>query len=336
MNGAGEETAARPSRVKKSLRLRGALKRLSRCSAPRTVPIKAVTVIVIAFSSIVQFACSARSGPDKLVPKVFEDAEFRGPRAGWLVTQRGDLLWTTDGGLAWHYVPGNSVDQFKRVSFIDETNGWALNSKAAVLRTRDGGQSWSTLGELEHSVDHQPGIDTKVRFVEDMHGWALDAFFVWATTDGGATWKRSSPSIRVDGLLATIHRGQFLSADQGWLSAARGALCQTSDGGLAWRTRRLARSKEDIGALFFINPTIGWAAEWPRCAIYHTTDAGETWQTQQSPLPNIGIASIHFLDENQGWAAGAWEPNGTRTPYRCVALLLHTEDGGRNWTILRK
>jgi len=314
----------------------GRLPRLSRGWACGTMAVRMATVMLfLTFSCILQSACSATPGGETGVPSVFEDAQFRGSHAAWIATHSGDLLWTMDGGAAWHKVPGDSLDHFRRVSFIDTTNGWALNSKAEVLRTRDGGQVWSAIGKLDQGTEYRPGIDTEIRFVDDTHGWAFDATLVWTTDDGGVTWKRSPPSIRLDGELATVHRGQFLSSQVGWLSGGIGLICQTLDGGVTWRARRLARSKEDIGALFFISPKIGWAAEWPRGTIYHTIDAGETWQPQDSPIQGVGIGSICFLNENVGWAAGHLELNGTRTPYKSIALLLHTQDGGRSWAVLR-
>jgi photosystem II stability/assembly factor-like uncharacterized protein len=207
--------------------------------------------------------------------------------------------------------------------------------RAQVLRTRDGGETWSILGKLDASLDRQPAFDTEIRFVDEVHGWAFESLLAWTSSDGGTTWRRSPPSLRLDGELATLHRGQFLSPESGWLSGELGLICQTSDGGVTWRSRRVASSRQDIGAMFFINPSTGWVAEWPRGAIYHTTDGGENWHSQRTPLPVIGITSIHFIDEDHGWAAGAWEPNGPNKPYTSVALLLHTEDGGLNWSVLR-
>ncbi|TMK98625.1 MAG: glycosyl hydrolase, partial [Actinobacteria bacterium] len=33
---------------------------------------------------------------------------------------------------------------------------------------------------------------TEVRFADDLHGWAFEPA-LWATSDGGATWRRQAP-----------------------------------------------------------------------------------------------------------------------------------------------
>jgi photosystem II stability/assembly factor-like uncharacterized protein len=41
------------------------------------------------------------------------------------------------------------------------------------------------------------------------------------------------------------------------------------------------------------------------------------------------LKSIHFVNESEGWAAGLRAIGESRDS---VALLLHTTDGGRNWS----
>lgn len=86
------------------------------------------------------------------------------------------------------------------MSWISPTHGWMLGvapcgqeTCTTVVRTGDGGGTWTTLGTLRAplTLEETTGV-TAVRFADDLHGWAFDPA-LWATADGGATWKRQAP-----------------------------------------------------------------------------------------------------------------------------------------------
>jgi photosystem II stability/assembly factor-like uncharacterized protein len=312
---------------------KGAPVPLNMCVRRRPVAVLSV-ISVLAFWAILGSSCTGRREQITMVPNLIKDTAFVRGQAAWLVTASGDLLSTADGGGAWHTVPGDSVGGFDRVSFLDMVNGWALDGKGDIWRSSDGGQTWVMLGRLEEAHFSATLVE-QIRFTDETHGWAFDPFRAWKTEDGGVNWKHWSLPTKIEGIPASVGAGSFLSGQICWLGGGDGVICQTSDAGLNWRTQRLARTKEEIRALFFASPEMGWAAEWPRGTIYHTTDAGETWQPQDSPVPGTGVGSIYFLNENEGWAAGHQEPYGERTPYKSIGLLLHTEDGGQTWRIMR-
>jgi photosystem II stability/assembly factor-like uncharacterized protein len=268
-------------------------------------------------------------------PRLAYDAAFAGSEAAWIVTESGDLLRTTNGGANWDRIPGDSVAGFRRVSFVDTQMGWMLSAAGKVWRTSDGGLSWTVLGGLDTARDFLPGLVQQMCFLDDVHGWAMSPFNVWVTSDSGVTWNRHSLPGSVDEVLATARWGSFLSPRQCWLGAERGAIFQTSDGGTTWRGRRVARTDQDMRAMFFTGPTDGWAAEWPRGPIYRSTDGGETWSRREGPVANLGVASMSFVGANEGWAAGHYEPFGLAAPYKSIALLLHTANAGETWETSR-
>lgn len=94
---------------------------------------------------------------------------------------------------------------------------------------------------------------------------------------------------------------------------------------LQWRTLPSAVTNIDnqrFDDVFFINETIGWAANGAYAAVYKTTDGGATWTTQiteESLGGNYYFRNIKFLNENIGFL-------GTLN-----SLFLKTNDGGANW-----
>jgi photosystem II stability/assembly factor-like uncharacterized protein len=60
-----------------------------------------------------------------------------------------------------------------------------------------------------------------------------------------------------------------------------------------------------------------------RGRIFLSDDEGASWQPAVSPTQAM-LTSLYFHDARQGWAAG---PDG---------VVLHTADGGANWTLMRQ
>jgi photosystem II stability/assembly factor-like uncharacterized protein len=87
------------------------------------------------------------------------------------------------------------------LSWVSPKQGWMLGAApcgstttcTTVVGTTDGGGTWNTLGTLKAPlrVEVSAGV-TQVRFADAMHGWAFWPA-LWATRDGGATWKRQIP-----------------------------------------------------------------------------------------------------------------------------------------------
>jgi hypothetical protein len=90
----------------------------------------------------------------------------------------------------------------------------------------------------------------------------------------------------------------------------------TTDGGITWRQQNNA-DHDDLRAMFFVTPSIGWAVG-SSGTILATTDGGANWRNRDSGTPD-DLNGIYFDDATNGWAVGA---NGT---------ILTTTDGGITW-----
>ena len=117
------------------------------------------------------------------------DVYFLSASNGWAVGQNGTILATTDGGISWKPqfsgIPTQLV--LHSVYFIDANHGWVVGMGGMILETSDGGISW------KHQSSGTNGNLYTVQFVDANHGWTASpspwAPGIWATTDGGATWK---------------------------------------------------------------------------------------------------------------------------------------------------
>ena len=91
------------------------------------------------------------------------------------------------------------------VTFVSTQQGWVLGSAPcatgrcpAIARTIDGGKTWTTIDAPKTTIGSEPGVDvsgkgiTGIRFADLRDGWAFGPE-LWATHDGGKTWKRLDP-----------------------------------------------------------------------------------------------------------------------------------------------
>ncbi|MFO7525654.1 MAG: hypothetical protein R6W68_09385, partial [Ignavibacteriaceae bacterium] len=58
-----------------------------------------------------------------------------------VVTKRGNLVTSSDGGNSWNYHFTQSFMQIKKIYFIDENYGWAATT-SGISKTTDGGYNW--------------------------------------------------------------------------------------------------------------------------------------------------------------------------------------------------
>ena len=154
-------------------------------------------------------------------------------------------------------------------------------------------------------------------FIDPKRGWSLvvdrvanQRFWIFATSDGAAHWKRQ--------LTGAASRGpaylRFFDSLRGFAYA--GSLYRTLDGGSTWQ---LMRTPPGGPNLVFASANKGWNLG---DRLYATDDGGGTWKPVDSPLPPSVTGDLAFRDDGEGWLGAALE-----TP-----TVYHTLDGGTSWT----
>jgi photosystem II stability/assembly factor-like uncharacterized protein len=227
--------------------------------------------------------------------------------------------------------------------FLNAAEGFSFNSRT-IRYTADSGRTWDLVTEEMQEVTGGAGI-MDAAFVDRNTGWVIayygggintpiDTTCIFATTDGGTTWRKQRTSLpsKIKWASQTFQGIRFTDAMNGWVFGL-GVIEHTTDGGATWTTQ--LRWKEDaiyddlFTTGYFRNAREGWIAGYGSF-ILHTTDAGATWVTQhvdtatrEDGVPlnteTYTLISIHFADSLNGYVAT------THGNY------LYTRDGGASW-----
>ncbi|MCF6171961.1 MAG: YCF48-related protein [Bacteroidales bacterium] len=177
---------------------------------------------------------------------------------GYVCSNDGYILKTTDGGQNWSISLQLTSGGFDRIVFKDEDNGIASGS--ATYTTSDGGDNWTlTNSEGYWALDYAEG-DTyfaasqikimkttnngqswtmqkqdfnslfgSVSFYDDTHGLAGDAGKVWISNNGGVSWDEySSPGFGINRAAARM------DFDTCFISGEDGLIYKSTDGGVNW------------------------------------------------------------------------------------------------------
>lgn len=156
-------------------------------------------------------------------------------RHGWIVTDRGTLMNTIDGGKTWNFQAETGVDA-KRMQFVDARNGWLLgtngdSSKMAIARTTDGGTTWTSAQMPETALFSEASlffVDAKTGYASGS-AWSRPPFPVLKTIDGGVTW--SALAVPKNNLITDL---LFITPAYGYALGMFGDVYDTKDGGLNW------------------------------------------------------------------------------------------------------
>lgn len=283
--------------------------------------------VVVVFITLSVASCTQKESqdpPDWQNISQFKSSSVAGPDFIWVVTENGELMRISNQGMAHRVAKPASVEV---ATFTDSMHGFTADSKGSVWTTADGGDTWQQVDAQQGGSFEQP---QQLIFNDASQGWLVGVYKVWRTTDGGRSWQlRFSTGNGTDERIARLYHGAFPNSDSGWVTSTSNVLIHTNDGGLNWETLAIEARRMDLRDAFFIDRLKGWVVAKTNGGIYMTTDGGKQWEIQSRGDDGRYLRSIQFLNESEGWAAGlrAVGDSGDR-----IAVLLHTTDGGRNWS----
>ena len=172
-----------------------------------------------------------------------------------------------------------------------------------------------------------------VFFVSQSEGWVGGVGGrLLHTTDGGASWEELDSRTSLG-----ITDFDFVSATEGWAVGWYGLVLHTTDGGQTWRVVKVSDEEPVPGVspwfthyqgVDFVESQNGWIVG-ERGVILRTSDGGETWTVQSGyDETKPSYWDVCFVSASCGWVVGY---TGTLdSPGQ--AVVLHTSDGGQNWT----
>lgn len=266
--------------------------------------------------------------------------------------------------------------QVPALKMSSPTTGWA----AGGLKTTDGGATWRDMspGELRAGMPapavsnalYPPGF--KDFYLDADHAWefrtyastttCIDHAAVFATSDGGRTWRASQTiSFGLPPAWGGVTMDfQFVDASHGWVLIAAGRwqllpggwgdgvaapedlLYATSDGGLTWRLVSTLKPAEfgtsisktcpfGLGGLTFTASDKGWmevdcAGQSPELLV--TTDGGVTWAPKAVDVGSFSSLCPCSTQFEHVFDSGHLILNVIAGN---TALTLVTSDGGKTW-----
>jgi photosystem II stability/assembly factor-like uncharacterized protein len=234
--------------------------------------------------------------------------------------------------------------------FINLQDGWievvtnggpgAGSESVAIFRTTDGGMSWTKVADTTRANSDLPngGLKSGISFKDAQNGWATgrDASsspWLYVTHDGGASWKKQALPGATDATASYLTTPPVFFGNKGIMpvsislpNGAETAIYTTSDGGETWTAPQTHNpfSIDSTNDIYIADQTHAWAINSKDKQLFVTSSINlQTWQSLPSTSP-YKFVQLSFVDASNGWAIGGANSNA----------LLHTVDGGRNWTYL--
>jgi photosystem II stability/assembly factor-like uncharacterized protein len=237
----------------------------------------------------------------------------------------GIILSTTDGGLTWSEMTNGLLPGLMAVKFFDDKNGVVAGDSTpafpcGIFTTTNGGQSWKPF-------DGPKGLNwTAMDFRDPSSGVLAGSGQVGIMKNGKIDETFHGSPVETHGpfLMALSHGGKgnhFAISDLGAVFdfdstapvVARNINTTSSNffSSNGIRPNAIAVSGKQL-----------WVAGCPGTVIAYSPDEGKTWSLQETNS-TCSLNAIHMMSETVGWAVGE------------LGTILHTNDGGKKWTIQR-
>jgi photosystem II stability/assembly factor-like uncharacterized protein len=149
------------------------------------------------------------------------------------------------------------------------------------------------------------------------------------SADGGKSWQARS-----SGTAQVLSAVSFADKTHGFVVGSAGTLLATDDGGATWRAQN-SGTKEHLLAVHAVSANQIFAVG-AFGTLLSSSDGGRSWLkhdmkwevlieriVKEGGLVEPNLNAVHFASPESGWIAGEF------------GLILHTNDGGRNWNSQR-
>ena len=282
-------------------------------------------------------------------------------------TEAPEPIQNPQGAVILHLEPGTRFI-VTSIQMLNGNLGWAIGgldgASDHVLRSTDGGRTWGDVTPPEPApLEGEAGNAAVGYFLDSQVGWAVyyraslepapHRLRVWATQDGGESWKASA-SVQLE-FLGTLEYPPMIGfddADSGWLLASHGPsgmhrypvyLLRTVDGGRNWEvaidpfTGGLQSCRKS--GIDFADRLTGWATvgECPIAGpeLSVTNDGGRTWKSLPLPPPE-NRPTLFDADLCEGHSPQLLSPTEGALAVSCstgqrLNFIYLTRDGGRTW-----
>ncbi len=266
-------------------------------------------------------------------------SDFNRDRAALLLVRNsGQLYRTGDGGESWQ-ASAAQLDGRPTTLAVWQPAGQPFDQASLWLGTADG--RVVKVGDLEWSAA-DTGLPSQLDAIVLSPAFAQDgaAFVagkesgVWASADGGQTWRDMGFPARETGI-GRMHLAisPDFANDRTVFAATSSQLYRSTDGGGVWQSLPLDSSNQfPINALaispnYASDRTVLVAGDYRAPTVLRSGDGGDTWQADAVGLPTA--AGLNHMVFSPNFAA-----DGGVYVWAELDGLYRSGDGGKTWALV--
>lgn len=211
-------------------------------------------------------------------------SEFNDINTGFAISERGNVLKTTNFGINWNKVLNFSGEIFS-LYFLNTYTGWAFTGDS-IFMTTNGGYNWEKNSNVNSII--------RADFINVQTGYGSNGNQLFKTTNSGFNWSLSYPGIAID--------YYFINSQTGWIISDGDSvsfIMKTSDGGVNWNL--MANVFEDVNWIRFPDVNTGYLLSYNK--LFRTTDSGRNWKFVSIPT-TLRVFDFDFSNAYEGWICG--------------------------------
>lgn len=139
--------------------------------------------------------------------------DFVGDERGWIVGDKGSIIFTEDGGETWQKQASGTDRALRSVDFRDSQEGYIVGGRGVILRTENGGRTWvKVTTPFTDSLFRVSFPDDKNGFIAGRNGVVL------RTDDKGKSW------VKQETKTPEALYGLFMEKKYGWAVGGKGVI----------------------------------------------------------------------------------------------------------------
>lgn len=230
----------------------------------------------------------------------------------WTCLHNGFIFYTLDGGNQWHEINPNIISSNKTTGIYANEDGevWVSGKYVSIMYSSDSGTDWTDQVPNAKGIMYEPHfINENLGIIGSSEGTVLK------TTNGGASFEKMQL-----GPNEYFFAAQMITEQAMVVGSSSGKVFGSNDQGENW-----SLLGENLGQITDIHAfNLQSAVVTSESGkIYKTTNGGNQWNEVYTGNPDL-LFGLDFINAQNGWACG-W-----------FGQILHTEDGGANWTSQRQ
>jgi len=209
---------------------------------------------------------------------------FVDENTGWVIGDRGLILYTSNGGANWLKQESRTVEKLNAIYFVNSNTGYIttgyIDCSGSILKTSDGGNTWNSFVIDSNRYcfrdiyfkNENTGLVSGFSFTITDESFGLN-WFIFKTTDTCSSWETQYIGNDMYSIQPVIKEffPVFNNFDKIMYNLSNDVLYKSTDSGITW----YYLYPPGLRDIFFVNPEIGYAISAKGMYILKTTTGGE-------------------------------------------------------------